>query len=598
MMKYFILILAIIGLYGGVVQAQAPTGYYVRTDCDGLSTPVSNGAVCLQTTTTGGRTAGRLYVWTGAAWTLINASSVSVDSTTLTGTGTDAQAVFEELDNTIDDHIADTVGAHAGTAISNTPAGNIAATTVQAAINELDGEKQPLDTDLTTIGGLADPNADRILFWDDSAGAYAYLAADGTTVAISNTTFGVVADSITATQIDETDDYTWTGTHTFTGATVAMNHDQLSELDDDDHSATYVKYESTAGPPPANSCERDGQIQFDTTNNRIYMCPSTGATPIDVGTQSDSYTQVSDGTYAVTAVGSETLTVAGSDIVEAHAFALTAAFTNQPAGDGVEIVSTSASDVGAIKIWGYRTGKSIGALTSESITLQGVSQSTSVYTDWQSLIAVEYPSSPVGVITVREASGNATITTLNGASRAADRDVVIIDGQARTKSVYFPAGALTTDGTQCATPALATINSGIRTYTILCADNDASTIWGSAVMPDSWNGGTVTFELSYVQTAADTAVMNSDISAQCRPAGGTINSTFGTEVAIDDAAVSGSNIVDMTTSGAVTPNGTCAGGDMLNFKWQLDAGGTTTAVATLHILGIKMEYGVTTQATD
>jgi hypothetical protein len=39
------------------------------------------------------------------------------------------------------DHIADTTAAHAATAISNTPAGGIAATTVQAAINELDTEK-------------------------------------------------------------------------------------------------------------------------------------------------------------------------------------------------------------------------------------------------------------------------------------------------------------------------------------------------------------------------------------------------------------------------------------------------------------------------
>lgn len=41
----------------------------------------------------------------------------------------------------IDDHIADTTAAHAASAISNTPAGNIAATDVQAAINELDTEK-------------------------------------------------------------------------------------------------------------------------------------------------------------------------------------------------------------------------------------------------------------------------------------------------------------------------------------------------------------------------------------------------------------------------------------------------------------------------
>ncbi len=41
-------------------------------------------------------------------------------------------------------HIADTAGAHAATAIANTPAGGIAATTVQAAIDELDTEKANL----------------------------------------------------------------------------------------------------------------------------------------------------------------------------------------------------------------------------------------------------------------------------------------------------------------------------------------------------------------------------------------------------------------------------------------------------------------------
>lgn len=38
--------------------------------------------------------------------------------------------------------------------ITNVPAGNIAATTVQAAINELDSEKQPLDATLTALAGL------------------------------------------------------------------------------------------------------------------------------------------------------------------------------------------------------------------------------------------------------------------------------------------------------------------------------------------------------------------------------------------------------------------------------------------------------------
>jgi len=61
---------------------------------------------------------------------------------------------FTDIETALVDHIADTVAAHAATAISNTPAGSIAATTVQAAIDELEAEKQPLDSDLTTIAGL------------------------------------------------------------------------------------------------------------------------------------------------------------------------------------------------------------------------------------------------------------------------------------------------------------------------------------------------------------------------------------------------------------------------------------------------------------
>lgn len=46
-----------------------------------------------------------------------------------------------KLQKQISDHLADTTDAHAASAISNTPAGGIAATTVQGAINELDTEK-------------------------------------------------------------------------------------------------------------------------------------------------------------------------------------------------------------------------------------------------------------------------------------------------------------------------------------------------------------------------------------------------------------------------------------------------------------------------
>lgn len=54
----------------------------------------------------------------------------------------------------LDDHIDGTADKHGASAIVNTPAGGIAATDVQAAINELDTEKQPKDATLTAFAAL------------------------------------------------------------------------------------------------------------------------------------------------------------------------------------------------------------------------------------------------------------------------------------------------------------------------------------------------------------------------------------------------------------------------------------------------------------
>lgn len=87
------------------------------------------------------------------------------------------------------------------------------------------------------------------------------------------------------------------------------------------------------------------------------------------------------------------------------------AFGNQPATDGVEIVSSSALDVQTATIYGTRAGAST-TLVSETITLTGVTFVPTVIVNWENILGVELSSAAVGTITVREASGDATITTI------------------------------------------------------------------------------------------------------------------------------------------------------------------------------------------
>lgn len=161
------------------------------------------------------------------------------------------------------------------------------------------------------------------------------------------------------------------------------------------------------------------------------------------------------------------------------------------------------------------------------------------------------------------------------------------------KSVWIPAASMSTDGANCASPSETTLGSGVKLYTILCADSDSSRMHFSFVMPDGWDGGTVTLESAVVQTAADTNVIEFQAAAQCK--GDTESlvaiASYGTEVVWTDT-MSGSSKVNKGVSGAITPSGTCAAGDFVAFYVDIGATNTTTAMATAHILGFKLEYSI------
>lgn len=94
-------------------------------------------------------------------------------------------------------------------------------------------------------------------------------------------------------------------------------------------------------------------------------------------------------------------------------------FANQPANDGVEVLSSSASDTGSLVIYGTTNGTD--TVVAETVTLNGTTFVATTKTDWGIILGVEVPAgSPltVGNITVREASGNATICTLTAGAQA------------------------------------------------------------------------------------------------------------------------------------------------------------------------------------
>jgi len=163
--------------------------------------------------------------------------------------------------------------------------------------------------------------------------------------------------------------------------------------------------------------------------------------------------------------------------------------------------------------------------------------------EWQSCSGTETndlegnsPSTiQTGEILIGQGAGDASFNTVSGDATLSSAGVLTI--ASRTESIDWNAAGITADGTECADAAKVTLNSGPVMYTVICTDSDSASMYGHTTMPDGYDGGTVTFELAYIQTAADTSALNEDVAAQCRGAGDTVNSTWGTEVAIDDAAV-------------------------------------------------------------
>ncbi len=103
----------------------------------------------------------------------------------------DDAAIFAAAAAALSAHITDPTDAHAASAVTNTPAGNIAATTVQAALNELDTEKVAKAGD-TMTGDLTFSGNGRRLKADFSNATHTNRLMFQTTTANGATVVGAV----------------------------------------------------------------------------------------------------------------------------------------------------------------------------------------------------------------------------------------------------------------------------------------------------------------------------------------------------------------------------------------------------------------------
>lgn len=135
-------------------------------------------------------------------------------------------------------------------------------------------------------------------------------------------------------------------------------------------------------------------------------------------------------------------------------------FGNQPANDGVEAVSDDNTDEMDLTVWYTRTGQG-DTLYSETIALTGTTPAALTDTDIALVLGAELSDNGAGTVTIREASGDATITTIDSTAatqagvvdvpdadqRAFGVEPTAVAGGASTKQIGF-VGTDPDDGTE------------------------------------------------------------------------------------------------------------------------------------------------------
>lgn len=554
------------------------------------------------------------------------------------------------------------------------------------------------------IAGLGDPNADRILFWDDSAGSYAYLTVGsgltitGTTITADASTesvqdiVGAMVTGNTETNItvtyqdsDGTLDFevadafilntgdTGTGAYDFGGASafeipngtsptvdaageIAIDTDADGNLIDqglvvyhdgvqkmfvvavdalpstDDHVLAYdatadkfVFQAQASGVPTTitvadEAADATSFIAFFTaatgdlgpkTNANLTFNASTGV--LTLGQTAVASITGNAGTLTVADEASDTTCFIGfytaasgslpgktntnmtfnasTGVATFASTVLTTTDINGGTVDGATIGANSASTIVGTTITantGFLPDTDGGAYLGQATqAFSGLFLDTTATINFDNSNVVLTHSS--GVLTM--GTGELRITTpgTNAAS-------VITRSSAATRTIVLTAagGWPSTTAGAAANAKVETTTNDLNYYTLDFDDTTQEHAEWTVIMPDSYDGGTITAVFFWTSAAGGAGeTVRWGIQARAFGDDDALDQAFGTAQEVQDDWIADGDVHVTTATSAITIGGTPAGGKMVQFKVYRDTGDAAddhTGDAKLML--VKIEYGI------
>lgn len=158
------------------------------------------------------------------------------------------------------------------------------------------------------------------------------------------------------------------------------------------------------------------------------------------------------------------------------------------------------------------------------------------------------------------------------------------------RTIVLPAGSMaptTTAG--CATVATVEAGTNDVDYKVLDFDKDTDeSAFAIFTMPDSWDGGTVTFT-PYWTSAGTTGNVVFSIKGRAFANDDAIDQAYGTAVTSDDTFIAAGDVHIGPATGAMTFAGTPAGGQLVQIKITRDVS-EDNLDADARLIALKIEY--------